>query len=227
MALFLRALCIPLLVATASAAAESEAQAKSVTLEDARGVVLSTLGVPATAATPASRNPGFLVTSELRRQVEFHIREARHSIRDLRSPVLQSRDLVSVLNEAGTHLTATTGIAFQLDTVGTPYRVAQRIEEHLLRIGQEAISNAVRHGRASTIRVIIEYGPSLLTLKVIDDGVGFDLAAKSRANDGHWGLTSMHERAEQVGASVQLETAPGRGTRITVSVAARPITTAA
>ena len=71
MALFLRALCIPLLVATASAAAESEAQAKSLTLEDARGVVLSTLGVPATAATPASRNPGFLVTSELRRQVEF------------------------------------------------------------------------------------------------------------------------------------------------------------
>ncbi len=110
----------------------------------------------------------------LRQQVEFYVREARHSIRDLRSPVLQSRDLATALREAGERLTTTKSTGFELARSGEPYRGALRVEEHLLRIGQEAISNAFRHARASHVRVALHYEPGSITLRVSDDGIGFD-----------------------------------------------------
>ncbi|MGE3509450.1 MAG: two-component regulator propeller domain-containing protein [Vicinamibacterales bacterium] len=154
----------------------------------------------------------------LRQQVEFHIREARHSIRDLRSPVLQTRDLPSALGDAGAHLTAGTPISFEIDVSGTPFRCAQRVEEHLLRIGQEAISNAVRHGQASTIRVSLAFAPGRVTLRVSDDGVGFDAGHSPDVAESHWGLSSMRERAEQVGGACQIDSRPGHGTTVEVTV---------
>jgi signal transduction histidine kinase/ligand-binding sensor domain-containing protein len=153
----------------------------------------------------------------LRQQVEFYAREARHSIRDLRSPVLQTRDLAAALREAGERLTAMKPIVFELVATGKPYRGAQRVEEHLLRIGQEAISNAVRHGNPRSVRVELRYGVESIVLRVSDDGVGCDPQQAGAACDGHWGLTSMQERAEQIGGTFRLVSSRGKGTLVEVT----------
>lgn len=159
----------------------------------------------------------------LRQQVEFHIREARHSIRDLRSPVLQTRDLSAALGDAGAHLTAGTAISFEIDVAGTPFRCAQRVEEHLLRIGQEAMSNAVRHGHPSRIHVTLAFEPTTLTLRVSDDGIGFEAGSAPDLQESHWGLTSMRERAEQAGGTCRIDSKPGHGTTVEVTVPVRPL----
>jgi signal transduction histidine kinase len=161
--------------------------------------------------------------SRLRQQVEFHIREARHSIRDLRSPVLQTRDLATALREAAARLTAGTPIAVHLNTTGTPYRAAQRVEEHLLRIGQEAISNAIRHGQPTSIEVTLDFGDGTIALRVADNGVGFDPEASKAAGENHWGLASMHERTQQIGGTCAVVSAPGQGTLVTITAPVPPI----
>jgi signal transduction histidine kinase len=161
--------------------------------------------------------------ASLRRQVEGFIREARQSIWNLRSPALAVHDLPTALREAGDTLTVGTGVRFEIVIVGKPGRFAPRVEEQLLRIGQEAISNAVRHANASVICLELRYTGGSVVLRVLDDGCGFDLAAATAAGN-HWGLKSMQERAEQIGGRLQLLTKPGEGTILETSA---PMTSAA
>ena len=158
----------------------------------------------------------------LRHQVEFYVREARYSIRDLRSPILQSRGLATAMRAVGENLTGERSIAFQLDETGTPRTDLQRIDEHLLRIGQEAMTNAVRHGNAATVRVELRYHPESVVLSVRDDGKGFDTEPASVPDGVHWGLRTMKERAEQIGGTLQITSAAGQGTAVEVAVPITP-----
>lgn len=155
----------------------------------------------------------------MRKQVEEYIREARQSIWDLRSPKLQTRDLATALRESGERAAAQAGVAFSLNVSGAPRRLPAKIEEQLLRIGQEAVVNAVRHARAEQVSVELAYDPSRLVLRVDDDGRGFEPTHTLPQNgNGHYGLTSMRERAEQVGGRLRVTSAPGRGTHIEATV---------
>src|SRR5262249_22713207 len=93
----------------------------------------------------------------LRQRVEFYVREARQSIGDLRSPVLETQDLAAALRQAGHRLTRGQPVEFELVLNGKPRRADGRTEENLFRIGQEAIRNAIRHGRPHKIRVELNY----------------------------------------------------------------------
>jgi signal transduction histidine kinase/streptogramin lyase len=159
----------------------------------------------------------------LRKQVESFIREARQSIWNLRSPALAVHDLPTALREAGETLTGGTDVRFEVVVVGRPKRFAPRVEEQLLRIGQEAVSNAVRHANATVICLELRYTDASVVLRVLDDGCGFDLALAT-GDGNHWGLKSMQERAEQIGGRLQLLTKPGEGTILETSA---PITNAA
>jgi signal transduction histidine kinase len=89
----------------------------------------------------------------------------------------------------------------------------------LLRIGQEAVVNAVRHARPRSVSVSLDFEPAHLTLRVVDDGQGFEPARMpASGGNGHYGLTSMRERAEQAGGRLSVESAPGRGTHIEATV---------
>lgn len=153
----------------------------------------------------------------LRQQLEFYIREARQSIRDLRSPILQSRDLVTALRETGERLTAGR-VAFACDASGPARRAPARVEEHVLRIAQEAVSNALRHAAPSTIAVHLTYTADSLALRVADDGSGFDPEALLAESDAHWGITSMQERAAQIEGRFRLLSQPGQGTAVELLV---------
>jgi ligand-binding sensor domain-containing protein/signal transduction histidine kinase len=158
----------------------------------------------------------------LRRQVEFYVREARYSIRDLRSPILQSRGLATALRSIGDNLTGERAATFRLDVTGRPRGDLQRIDEHLLRIGQEAMTNALRHAAARTVTAQLRYGPDSVALSVRDDGKGFDTRLASVADGVHWGLRTMRERAEQVGGTLRITSAEGQGTEVAVVVPTPP-----
>jgi signal transduction histidine kinase len=92
--------------------------------------------------------------------------------------------------------------------------LASESRRHLLLILKEAIRNACRHGRPSTVSLRVELRGQALAITLADDGLGFDPAA---AHEGQ-GVASMRRRAAEMGALLRLDTAPGRGARVTVEV---------
>lgn len=149
----------------------------------------------------------------IRIRVEEYILEARQSISNLRSPMLERSNLGTALKRAGEGATASYGIRFDFTLLGIPRPLDATLEEQLLRIGQEAISNAVRHGEASSIHLELCFNPRSVRLRVSDDGRGFDPEEPPR-DTGHWGIAGMRERAELVGAQLRLVSQPGAGTTV-------------
>jgi signal transduction histidine kinase len=94
--------------------------------------------------------------------------------------------------------------------------------EEVSRIAEEALFNARRHAEAEQIDLSISYGPKALIVAIKDDGKGIDseILAKGERT-GHFGLPGMRERAERLGGGLQIDSAPGAGTRIEVSIPAK------
>jgi len=88
----------------------------------------------------------------------------------------------------------------------------------LFRVAQGALANAVAHAKARKIQVTLGATAERVTLTVSDDGVGFD-ATRGQSGRANWGLAIMRERAEAVGATFAIVSAPGRGTRVVVEIA--------
>jgi len=87
----------------------------------------------------------------------------------------------------------------------------------LLRIAQEAVSNAVTHGCARRVDIELTYSPTSVCLAVTDDGTGFVPGQNSPS--GHFGLLDMRERAQSMGSQLKIESQPGRGARVAIEVA--------
>ncbi|MGE0359812.1 MAG: two-component regulator propeller domain-containing protein [Vicinamibacterales bacterium] len=180
-----------------------------------QGLVGVALQFDAIAADVETNSPGMQRSFvRMRKQIEEYIREARQSIVDLRSQPLRRRDLVASLRDAGEHLTADRAIRFEFSVCGTVRRFPRKIEDELLRIGQEAVNNAVRHADPTLIRVELAYTDTAVTLQVNDDGRGFDHGLLTEAAAEHYGLISMRERAEEIGASLEIASRVNFGTNI-------------
>jgi ligand-binding sensor domain-containing protein/signal transduction histidine kinase len=149
----------------------------------------------------------------MRRRVEDAIREARHSIWDLRSPVMESRTFPEALREMGQRVIDGRPITLDMLVTGTPQRCSTSAEEQLLLICQEAVTNAVQHGQPTHVGVDLEYSGEAVRVRVRDDGCGFDPAAVDAA-DGHYGVISMKERAAQVRGRLTIASTPGQGTQV-------------
>lgn len=138
-------------------------------------------------------------------------------------PAMLDYGLHAVLEELLDGLTERAGdnVAIQLDLPPTEVRYDPRIEGHLYRIVQQASENALRHAHARTIRIHGQLEPDRVNLVVEDDGTGFParkrLDLTSLLADRHFGLVGMHERAALIGAEVQIDSVPKRGTRVSVS----------
>jgi ligand-binding sensor domain-containing protein/signal transduction histidine kinase len=150
--------------------------------------------------------------------VRSSVAEARRYVWDLRSQSLEERDLPTALAEMTRRLTAESGLQTQFQVGGTFRPLPQQVENNLLRIGQEAVNNAVRHARARTITVNLNFDARSVRLSVGDDGIGFDRGNGGNGSGDHFGLTIMRERAEEMGGTVFVRSAPGEGSEVTVSV---------
>jgi signal transduction histidine kinase len=138
--------------------------------------------------------------------------EARRSVQALRPQALEKQDLAGALARMVEQLNSdpATRMAFRLD--GAPRPLPPDVADHLLRMGQEALTNALRHAQASQIGVELTFAEEELRLCVTDDGRGF--AREVPPRQGSFGLTGMQERAGLIGAQLSVESQPGCGTRV-------------
>jgi ligand-binding sensor domain-containing protein/signal transduction histidine kinase len=142
------------------------------------------------------------------------LEEARTSMWNLRSQPSEAEDLPSRLSRSCTRLAGGSESKVYLQVKGTYRAVERKIEEELLRIGQEAVANAVRHAGATRIDVQLIYEAARVSLRVEDDGRGFTPGTNGKP--GHYGIRGMEERASEIDAALVLESTPGAGTRVLV-----------
>ena len=156
-------------------------------------------------------------------QVEASIDEVHRAVWALREESLETHGLHACLDEIGRQLAACHPAAIDLTTSveGAPRPFPVAVENNLLRIGQEALTNAVRHGEASRIEVRLRYGTDSFSLRVSDDGHGFDVAAA--AAPGHFGLAGMRERVQEMGGRLEVASAVNRGTEVAVTLPLEPL----
>lgn len=156
---------------------------------------------------------------EIAQQMVRHGQEGfRRSLLNLRSQELERGSLTEALQELARHITAGTGIELNCEVQCPERGLSEAIEANLLRIGQECLGNAVRHGHPKHIDLLLKHEAGIVQLRITDDGVGFDPAELNHASNGHFGWRGIRERAEQLGATVELQAQPGRGTSVTVNV---------
>lgn len=144
--------------------------------------------------------------------------EAKRSVWDLRSHLLENSNLVTAISEVTKLMASSTKVGLSVQNSGRPRRLSPQLENNLLRIAQEALTNALKHSRASRILVRLNYEPERVVLRITDDGVGFDANNRSDVLSGHFGLLDMSERAGKIGARFAMISAPGQGTEIRVEV---------
>jgi ligand-binding sensor domain-containing protein/signal transduction histidine kinase len=149
-----------------------------------------------------------------RQLVEANLREARRSVWDLHPQYLDHRDIASALGRMTVDVGETTNVRIEVRTLGTPKPLMPDVEKNLFRIAQEAVANAVRHAAADQVTVELRFNRHDVQMTIHDDGRGFDPAV---ASDG-FGLTSMRERAAEIGATLQLESRASEGTSVSVTV---------
>lgn len=200
-------------------ASEDERRRIGQDLHDGLGQMLT--GLSLITATLARRIPDATLSSEVS-DLASMMREADQYARTL------ARGLVPVDLEQGGLQGALERLAqsavrlFDVDctfeaTDGEPVE-DPAVAVHLYRIAQEAVSNAVRHGRARRIAIHLDRAPEVVTLRVADDGSGFGPEVLDRPDRGI-GLRIMHHRARLIGAALDLDTRPGEGTSIVCRVA--------
>jgi signal transduction histidine kinase/ligand-binding sensor domain-containing protein len=108
------------------------------------------------------------------------------------------------------------GVAFLVDVAGETRALAPAVERELLRISEEAVSNAIAHGRAGHLSIELRFEPHATELWIRDDGAGF--AAGTDGLPGGFGLLGMRERASRIGATLEIDSEPGVGTEVGVVV---------
>jgi len=152
--------------------------------------------------------------------VDGMIRQARNIALGLRPPLLDEAGLVPALEHHLKSLADRTGVAIAFDAGPGAAGAPPGLNTTVFRVVQEAVNNALRHARASSIRVSLQSEPEALLLTIEDDGVGFDPEAVSqRAKRGeHLGLLGMTERVKSAGGTITLDSRPGSGSRVAVRI---------
>lgn len=157
----------------------------------------------------------------IRNMVAFTRQEVQHAVWDLESPLLSHEGLGNALKRLASFIgTGTPSMEVTADQ--EPAWLTQSLRHHLLRIAQEAMTNAVRHSQATKVLVSFTHTGELCTLRIQDNGQGFDQDSSGKATSGHFGLRGMHARADKMNARLDIQSSPGNGATITVELTAPP-----
>lgn len=144
--------------------------------------------------------------------------EIKRIILDLRPPTLDALGLPPAIFRYAERYQVFTGLPCQAQITGQPHRLDPETEIGLYRVMQEALQNAAAHANATKTWVHLTFLPGSVRLEVGDDGQGFDLAQVMAQREGHLGLVGMHERAQNLGGLLSVETLPQQGTRVLLTV---------
>jgi len=167
---------------------------------------------------PQDDSPARLYLEMARRMARHSLTEARRSMMDLRASVLQDADLAAALEAGARAWTVGRPVEVSVDVTGDRRPLPQEMEQQLLRIAQEAVTNTTKHADASRIEIHLQREPKRLRLRIVDNGRGFEERDAFAVQGGHFGLIGMRERAERLGGELRLVSQPGQGTQVEVSV---------
>lgn len=139
---------------------------------------------------------------------------AQQALRTLHQEANTYSNLPQALQGSVAEMTDGISVSVEISVCGTPISLPAEISQNLLRIAQEALTNALKHAQAQRIEIILDYTPQQVKLQVQDDGQGFALD-RMQATSGGFGLVSMQQRAERIGAQLEIVTQAGSGTTVT------------
>jgi signal transduction histidine kinase/ligand-binding sensor domain-containing protein len=149
------------------------------------------------------------------------IDEGRAAVQRLRNPSLMEPDIVSSLKSLAEDVTTAQPLAFQVVLEGKPRPLRPLVRDEAHRIAQEAFRNAVQHANASAIEAELTFGDKIFTLRIRDDGAGFDpVRLEHSERGGHWGVRGMRERAAAINGKLEVWSEKGAGTEIELTVPA-------
>ncbi len=180
---------------------------------------LAGLSLRLDAATTRVQDEKALTLLEQLRKLLLRLQtETRDFVWDLRASTVSEAALDSDIRSLLDHLQGNTSSELHLTCENPVPPMPPLQHHHLLRLTREAVHNAIKHAQATRITVSLATADGKLTLRIIDDGRGFDPSAKAGLQ-GHFGLQGMRERVRKMGADLQVTSQPGQGTTIEVSLA--------
>lgn len=173
------------------------------------------LRLDALATRVADEKGRALVTAS--RNLVAHIQgETRDLIGDLRDPAEVAGDLAAALGAVVARQAGEGEARVRLEAPEALPRLPAATVHDLRMIAREAVTNAIKHGRAREIAIAVRPAAGRLTLRVTDDGAGFDPAGEALGKRGHFGCAGIRERARKLGGTVAWQSAPGAGTTVEV-----------
>ena len=146
--------------------------------------------------------------------------DVHRTVWDLRAHGLAGRSLVEALRERVHAMVAGSSIQIEVASEGEVLPMPDVIAGNLLLLAQEAVTNALKHAHPQQVAAHVVFGANGVSLRITDDGAGFDPATAPDHRHGHFGLQGMRERVKRLGGTLEIDSAPGRGTRIEVCLTA-------
>ena len=156
-----------------------------------------------------------MTLSRIRELARDGLAEARRSVMALRLDQTRRAGLELALSQLAERSTVPGGVTATFEGADITTGLKPEHEHELLRIAQEAVSNAVRHARPQTVRISMKDESTHWVLSVADDGVGMEQDPEVSAQQG-FGLASMRQRAGAIGGEWRIQSEPRRGTRVSV-----------
>jgi PAS domain S-box-containing protein len=204
-------------------AQEAERQRIARELHDQVGQNLTALGINLNTLRPHLAQAPEEVQScldDLLALVKETTGRIRGVMADLRPPELDDYGLLAALRWYADQVGTRTGLTVAVEGEAIRPRLSSQQETALFRIAQEALNNVVKHAQVTQATVTLEASEERVRMIIADDGVGFDPASLETTNETpHWGLLTMRERAQAIGARWCVESSPGQGTRVVVELA--------
>ncbi|MGN6425984.1 MAG: histidine kinase [Leifsonia sp.] len=190
-------------------------------LHDTVAQGLSSIQLLLHAAERSTTDPAALDALRLARETAAtDLAETRRFIRELSPPALDERSLPAALARLAEQTTRASGVRVSVRVSGEPTPLPMPVETALLRAAQGSLANVVQHACAASAGLTLSYMEDAVTLDVVDDGHGFDTGGSEdgAGHPGSFGLRAMRERAAALGGEVVIESAPGRGTAVAVTL---------
>jgi len=167
---------------------------------------------------PEPEHPARSYLDLARRMARHSLMEARRSLADLRATAVEDQDLAAALDSGTRVWAAGSGVEVEFSVSGEARSLPKDVAHHTLRIAQEAVTNALKHANANRVVLKLNVESKKLTLRVLDNGCGFMRENVFTSANGHFGLIGMRERAERLRGELRLDSRPGEGTQVEVTV---------
>jgi len=148
---------------------------------------------------------------------KFGLEDARRMLLGLRPKSLDGAQLPDALRQLAENFSRDCGIYCSFCLRGRKHRLPEDAENELYRVAQEALCNVRKHSRARSVSMLLKYGPGSVLLAIRDNGLGFAVKTPEAGAHG-FGLSAMSERALRLGGNVHINSRPGAGTELKVTV---------